>query len=83
MCVTRDHVVVSMVIILFYTPAGGGSYLRGGIDLIPYLPPVILFPVKTTSFSALRRRKISLKFAFWQGLWVPGRINFGAKNSSV
>jgi hypothetical protein len=72
-----------MVIILFYTPAGGGIYLRGGIDLTPYLPPVILFPVKTTSFSALRRRKINLLLVFWQGLWVPGGINYEAKNSSI
>jgi hypothetical protein len=76
-------VIVSMVIILFYTPAGGGIYLRGGIDLTPYLPPVILFPVKTTSFSALRRRKISLLLVFWQGLQVPDEIKYVAKNCSI
>jgi len=80
---TRDHVVVSMVTMLFYTLGGDGSYPRCGIYLTSHLPPVILFPVKTTSFSALRRRKISLLLVFWQGLWVPGGINYEAKNSLI
>jgi hypothetical protein len=31
----------------------------------------------------LRRKKMSLIFPFWQGLWVPDEINYEAKNSPV
>ena len=44
-----------MVRILFYPPVGGGSCSSGG--MYPHLPLIILFPVKTTFFSALVGKK--------------------------
>jgi hypothetical protein len=44
-----------MVTILFYPPVGGGSCSRGG--MYSHLPPIILFSVKTTFFSALVGKK--------------------------
>ncbi len=56
---TRDHVVVSMVTILFYTLGGDGRYPRGGIYLTSHLPPVILFPVKFSFFQPVVGEKLA------------------------
>ena len=37
----------------------------------------------TAIFYTILVGKTSLIFAFWQGLWVPDGIKYGAKNRSV